>query len=169
MPGPIAARVGSGILRAMSQENVELVRGLLPSPDTDLVALFREEATATALAEAVAPLFHEDFEAVVQDWAPGQGVRYAGLQGLRAAWLDWLDPWESYRTEVENLIDAGDDVVALVRDHGRRAGMAVEVGLVGASVWTVRDGKIAKAIFYPNRSEALEAVGLSDQGGPREP
>jgi hypothetical protein len=69
----------------MSQENMELVRGLLPSPDTDLVALFGDEAIATAQAEAVAPLFHEDFEAVVQDWAPGQQVRYAGLEGLRAA------------------------------------------------------------------------------------
>jgi ketosteroid isomerase-like protein len=147
----------------MSQENVELVRGLLPSRDTDLVALFRDEATATALAEAVAPLFSEDFEAVVQDWAPGQQVRYAGLEGLRAAWLDWLAPWESYRTEVEDLIDAGDEVVALVRDYGRRTGIGVDVSVVGASIWTVRDGKIAKAVFYPNRGEALEALGLSEQ------
>jgi ketosteroid isomerase-like protein len=61
------------------------------------------------------------------------------------------------------MIDAGDDVVVLVRDYGRRAGMAVEVSMVGASIWTVRDGKIAKAAFYPNRSDALEAVGLSEQ------
>jgi ketosteroid isomerase-like protein len=60
------------------------------------------------------------------------------------------------------MIDAGDEVVVLVRDYGRRAGMAVEVGVMGASVWTVRDGKIAKAAFYPNRSEALKAVGLSE-------
>jgi ketosteroid isomerase-like protein len=147
----------------MSRENVELVRGLLPSGDTDLVALFRDEATATALAAAVAPLFHEDFEAVVQDWAPGQRVRYPGLDGFRAAWLDWLHPGESYRTDVEEMIDAGDDVVVLVRDYGRRAGMAVEVSMVGASIWTVRDGKIAKAAFYTNRSDALEAMGLSEQ------
>jgi ketosteroid isomerase-like protein len=61
------------------------------------------------------------------------------------------------------VIDAGDEVVVLVRDYGRRAGMAVEVSMVGASVWTVRDGKIAKTAFYPNRSEALEAVGLSER------
>ena len=146
----------------MSQENVKLVRGLLPSRDTDLVTLFRDEATAAALAEAVAPLFREDFEAVVQDWAPGEQVRYTGLDGLRAAWLDWLDPWESYRTEVEDVIDAGDDVVVLVRDYGRRAGMAVEVNVVGASVWTVREGKIAKAVFYPNRRDALETLNLPE-------
>jgi ketosteroid isomerase-like protein len=146
----------------MSQENVDLVRGLLPGRDTDLVALFREEATATALADAVAPLFQQDFEAVVQDWAPGHQVRYVGLEGLRAAWLDWLEPWESYRTEVEDVIDADDQIVVLARDYGRRTGTAVEVSVVGASVWTVCDGKITKTVFYPNRSEALEAVGLSE-------
>jgi ketosteroid isomerase-like protein len=147
----------------VSQENVELVRGLQPSRDTDLVALFRDEATATALAEAVAPFFHEDFEATTINVDPGQRVRFTGLEGLRAAWLDWLDPWESYRTEVEDVIDAGDEVVVLTRDYGRRAGMAIEVSVMGAAVWTLRDGKIAKADFYVNRSDALEAAGLSEQ------
>jgi ketosteroid isomerase-like protein len=153
----------------VSQENVELVRSLLPSRDTDLVALFRDDAAASALAETVAPWFDEDFEAVVQDWAPGQEVRYEGLGGFRAAWLDWLGPWESYRTEVEDMIDAGDEVLVLVRDYGRRAGMGVEVSMVGASVWTVRDGKIAKAAFYTNRSEALKAVGMSEQDAQSNP
>jgi ketosteroid isomerase-like protein len=144
----------------MSQENVELVRRLQPSRDTDLVALFRDDATAAALMEALSPFFHADFEATTVAIAPGQRIRFAGLDGLRAAWLDWLEPWERYRTEVEDVIDAGDEVVA--RDRGRRAGMTVEVSVVGASVWTVRDGKFAKAAFYVNRSEALEAVGLTE-------
>jgi ketosteroid isomerase-like protein len=147
----------------MSQENVEIVRNIQPSPKTDLVVLFRDEATVTALAQTVAPLFHDDFEAVFPDWAPGERIRFAGLEGLRAAWLDWLDPWESYRTEIEDVIDAGDDVVVLVRDYGRRSGMTAEVEVVGASVWTLREGKITRAAFYPDRREALEAVGLSEQ------
>jgi ketosteroid isomerase-like protein len=144
----------------MSQENVELVRSLQPSREDDLVALFRDDATATALMEALSPFFHDDFEIVAP--TPGQRGRFEGLEGLRAGWLDWLDPWESYRTEVEDVIDAGDEVVVLVRDYGRRAGMAVEVSVVSAAVWTVRDGKIAGVAFYLNRSKALEAVGLSE-------
>lgn len=146
----------------MSQENVELVRSLQPSRDTDLVAMFRDEATATALRDAIAPLLHEDFEAAFPDWAPGQRIRFEGLEGLRAAWLEWLEPWESYRTEIEDVLDVGDEVVVLTRDYGQRAGTAEEVGVVAAAVWTVRDGKLAKAAFYLSRSEALEAVGLSD-------
>jgi ketosteroid isomerase-like protein len=145
----------------MSQENVELVRSLQPSSDTDLVALFRDDATATALMEALSPFFHEDFEIVAPTFVAGQGVRFTGLEGLRAGWLDWLDPWESYRVEIEDVIDVGDEVVVLPRDYGRRPGMALEVGVMGAAVWTVRDGKIARVAFYLNRSEGLEAAGLS--------
>jgi ketosteroid isomerase-like protein len=147
----------------MSQENVEIVRSLQPSPETDLVALFRDDESASALIQAVAPFFHEDCEMVAPTFVAGEGVRFVGLEGLRAGWLDWLEPWESYRVEIEDVIDAGDDVVVLPRDYGRRAGMAVEVSVIGAAVWTVREGKVARVAFYLNRSEALEAVGLSEQ------
>jgi hypothetical protein len=83
----------------MSQENVELVRSLQPSHDADLVALFSDESTATALMEAVSPFFHEDFEIVAPTFVGGEGARFVGLEGLRAGWLDWLAPWESYRSK----------------------------------------------------------------------
>src|SRR5436190_11384435 len=147
----------------MSQENVDLVRRLQPSGDTDLVATFRDDATAAAVMERLSPFFYDDVEIV---WPPtfvaGEGVRFVGLEGLRAAWLDWLEPWESYRVEVEDVIDAGDDAVVLVRDFGRRAGMTAEVSVVGGAVWTLRDGRVARVAFYLNRSEALKAVGLEE-------
>ncbi len=142
----------------MSAENVELVRGLQPSPDTDLVALFRDDASAAALIEAVAPFFHDDVEIRAPGATPD---RFVGLAGLRVAWLDWLEPWESYRTEVEDVIDVREDlVVVLVRDHGRRAEWSEEVRLLGASVWDLHDGKIARARFYADRADALRSVGL---------
>jgi len=50
----------------------------------------------------------------------------------------------------------------LIRDHGRLQGSDAEIEQVGASVWTLRDGKIARNCFYPNREDALRAVGLLD-------
>jgi len=144
----------------VSQENVELVRSLQPSRDTDLVAAFRDDATAAAVMETLSPFFHEDVEIVAPSFVAGEGVRFVGLEGLRAAWLDWLEPWESYRVEVEDVIDAGDDAVVLVRDFGRRAGMTAEVSVVGGAVWTVREGRVARVGFYLIRSEALKAAGL---------
>ena len=46
--------------------------------------------------------------------------------------------------------------------YARRADMETEVAQRGASIWTMREGKIAQAAFYPNRMEALEAVGLQE-------
>src|SRR5438309_11758970 len=70
----------------MSQENVELVRGLQPSRDTDLVATFRDDATAAAVMETLSPFFHEDVEIVAPSFVAGEGVRFVGLEGLRAGW-----------------------------------------------------------------------------------
>jgi ketosteroid isomerase-like protein len=143
----------------MSRENVELVRSLQPSPDVDLVALFRDEAAASGLLAALEPFLHEDFV------ASGEGIqtgRLVGLAGLKAGWADWLEPWESYRTEIEDVIDAGDDVVVLVRDYGRRPGMTAEISIRAAALWTVRDGRISRAIFSTDRAEVLASVGLTE-------
>src|SRR3954447_19925007 len=145
----------------MSQENVDLVSGLQPRGDTDLAASFRDEATAARVTETLSPFFDEDVEILPPTFVAGADVRY-GLDGLRAMWLDWLEPWDSYRVEVEDVIDAGEEVVVLVRDFGRRAGMTVEASVVGGAVWTVRDGRVARVAFYLNRSEALKAVGLEE-------
>ena len=90
----------------------------------------------------------------------GQARTYPGLEGLRRNWLDWLEPWATYRSSIDELIDAGDRVVLLLRDHGRREGMEEEVELIGASVCTIREGKLARWEDYPDRADALEAAGL---------
>jgi SnoaL-like domain len=144
----------------MSQENVELIRALQPDPGVDLAQLFRDDATAAALLEALAPFVWADLECF--GGTSIEGVSGSGLNGLRAVWLEWLEPWESYRTEIEELIDAGDQTVVLVRDYGRRKSSDAEVSQRAAAVWTVRDGKVARAEFYADRSQALEAAGLTE-------
>jgi len=62
--------------------------------------------------------------------------------------------------EIDDVIDAGEHVVTLTRSYGRRAGMDLEVSILAGTVWTVRDGKIARVTFCARQSEALEAVGL---------
>ena len=75
---------------------------------------------------------------------------------------DRPEPGESYRTEIEDVIDAGDDVVVLVRDYGRRPGMTAEISIRAAALWTVRDGRISRAIFSTDRAEVLASVGLTE-------
>jgi len=143
----------------MSRENVELVRKLQPGPGVDLAALFRDVQDA-GLARTYARFFQPDCEYVLH-WPGAEPATYRGLNGLRDAWLDWLTPWANYRTEIEELVDLGDSVVVLVLDYARREPRAPEIRQMAAAVWTVSEGRIARAEFYLERDEALKAVGLA--------
>jgi ketosteroid isomerase-like protein len=143
----------------MSQQNVELVTNLHLAPDVDMAGLFRNDDMWSALADAVAPFFHPDFECVAPG-VPHTEKVHIGIDGFRAAWLEWLEPWLTYRSEIIQALDAGDRV--LVHDYGRREGVAQEVKIDGSGVWTVRDGKIARTEFFAHRSEAFKAAGLSE-------
>jgi ketosteroid isomerase-like protein len=141
----------------MSQENVDLVAALQPAPEVDLMDLFHrgDEAGAREQVELLSPLFTQDFvcvfHALSEDERPG-------VAGLRQSWLDWLDPWESYRVEIDELVDCGDRVLVHSRDLGRRPGMESEVLLFGSAVWTVKDGQVARAEFFTNRAQADAAA-----------
>ena len=139
---------------------MELAKILLLPSGTDLAPLIRDEDTYARMAEAVRPLLTDDFESVMV-W-PAVTRTYAGLEGLRKNWLDWLEPWATYRSTHEKLIDVGNHVVVLFRDHGRREDMETEVELIGATILTFREGKLARLASYADRTTALEAVGLSE-------
>ena len=146
----------------MSRQNVELVRSVLPGPAIDLIAFFDDDSASGQLMQTIAPFLDPDFVSVKH--LPGAEPEAArGLHGLRAGWLDWLAPWASYRTEIEEMIDLGDRVVTVLCDYGRRGPDAPEVALRSATVWTVRDGLIVRAEFYTGgRAEALAAIGLAE-------
>jgi ketosteroid isomerase-like protein len=127
----------------------------------DIAELFRNDDMWSALADAVAPFFHSDCESVAPG-VPGTEKVHIGLDGLRAAWLEWLEPWLTYRTEIKQALDAGDRVLLLTHDYGRHGRATQEVKVDGSAVWTISDGKIARADFFPSRSEAFNAAGLSE-------
>ena len=141
----------------MSEENAELIEALQVEPDVDLVELFRDDQAYANIDAVIGPIFHDDVES---GFVGRHESRNRGRAGFRATWVEWLEPWESYRSEVEHVIDCGDDVLVIVNDYGRKPGMTAEVRLFGAAVWTLRDGLITRALFYTDRKDALDAVGL---------
>jgi ketosteroid isomerase-like protein len=59
------------------------------------------------------------------------------------------------------VIDAHERrVLVLTRDHTSPKGAEGEVSFIGAPVWTVRVGKVARIEFYWNRAEGLAAAEL---------
>jgi ketosteroid isomerase-like protein len=144
----------------MSQENVELVKTLIPQ-GTDVVPLFRDEVTFAQTLDALGTFLTDDFQSVIV--LPAQSRTCAGPEGLRENWLDWLEPWAAYRVTIDELIDLGERVLVLSRNYGRRKDMEAEVELMAAAILTVKGGKVARWEDYADRAAALEAVGLSEQ------
>jgi ketosteroid isomerase-like protein len=70
------------------------------------------------------------------------------------------EQWASRRMEPQELIDAGDKVVASVRLVGVGSQSGVEATANAAHMWTFREGRIVRLTVFQTMQEALEAVGL---------
>jgi ketosteroid isomerase-like protein len=142
----------------MSQENVDLVMSLMPAHDADLAQIVRDDELSAAMSASFAAILHPEFECVQNLF--GTAKTYSGPEGLRAMLLDWLGPWATYRSEVEDTIDCGERVVVIGHAYGRHEDSEQEVSAEFADVWTVRDGRIARWEALPSRADALKAAGL---------
>ena len=134
----------------MSQENVEIVRRILEAINRRDIHAVVESAT-------------QDF---VMDWSNSLGLLsgvYQGRDQAREAFQSFLEPWDSIRWEPEELIDLRDDRVLTVSGIQMRGrGSGVEVKASGASVWTIRNGRLAAISLYQSKAEAVEAAELSE-------
>ncbi len=87
---------------------------------------------------------------------------YHGIEGVEAATRDVFKAWEMFRQEAEDFIEGGDDVVVLVRMHGRVKDSKQEIESTAGHVWTFRDARVIRFRAYDTPTEALEAAGLKD-------
>jgi uncharacterized protein len=111
--------------------------------------------------EALLRYVDSDIETTEPPEIPG-AASYGGYSGLATAYDHWASQWDDFRVEVNELIDAGSDVVAVTRHHGtgRASGVAVE-GLV-AYAFTVENGKLVRMRIFNTKAQALQAVGLRE-------
>jgi ketosteroid isomerase-like protein len=84
-----------------------------------------------------------------------------GHAGMKEFMRRWLGTWDHYRIHVDEILEAGEHVVALTHESGRGRGSNAAVELRGALVFTVAGGKIVRFKGFLDRDEALEFVGLS--------
>lgn len=132
----------------MSAENVEIVR--------------RGYAHVIATGELLEEIAHPDFVwdmSTFGNWPERQ--TYDGIEGTREFLADWTSAWEDWRLDVRELLDAGDEVVAIVHQSGRSKTTGLEVDMHFAQVWTLRDGKQTRMRMYADPDEALRATGLA--------
>lgn len=123
------------------------------------VALVREiyDGFARRDLAGVFTLFADDIE-ISQSHELAWGGHYRGHAGARTFFARLLAALDS-TLALEQFIDAGDRVVAIGRTRGveRAGGRRYDVPV--AHVWTVRDGRAARAEFYIDNPTMLAALG----------
>jgi ketosteroid isomerase-like protein len=78
-------------------------------------------------------------------------------------WLaQCVEGFENWSLDVEEVFDAEDQVVTIVRQHATPRHGGPEVEMRFAQVWTFRDGLVARMEMYADRDEALQAAGLQE-------
>ena len=132
----------------MSQENVEIVR--------------REYAAfVTRDWDALAELCHPDLE--YETYGPPGRLR--GFREMTAYFDEWANVFGELRVEAEEIVDLGDQVVAVERQDARGLKGSEAEGTVGytiACLISFKDGRISRVKEYATREEALEAAGIEE-------
>jgi ketosteroid isomerase-like protein len=138
----------------MSEENVEVVR--------QAYEVFNKGGPEAVISAGVwSPEIVFDFS---PSDIPGLGV-YRGYDEVRAFFEeDWFRafPFEEWEVELDEVVDHGDQVVAIGRQRGLGASSGVAAELQQGIIFTLRNEKVVRAEVYGDPEKALEAAGLSE-------
>jgi uncharacterized protein len=108
--------------------------------------------------EAIVEMCHPDVMWTFSDRLPDATGEICGKDAVRRFFATFTEDWSEISMEAEQVVDAGDDVVADVRFVAKgRDGIEVSMRLI--HVWTARNGQIVRFRGYRTMEEALEDVG----------
>jgi ketosteroid isomerase-like protein len=132
----------------MSKEQVEIVRRAY--------AAWSQEDREPALA-----FFAED---VI--WTPAREDPdprpHRGREGVRRFWAQWEELFDDIRIEPEEMLQVGDGILSLLHITGTGKGSGIDIDQRVYQVVRLRDQLIVRVDEFYDRSEALEAAGLSE-------
>jgi ketosteroid isomerase-like protein len=131
----------------MSQENVEIVRAGFEA--------WNATGEPDFLIYHPALVYHP--RADEPDPSP-----HIGREAFERLARGFLEAFSTAKFDVEELIDAGDWVIASTMMHGRGAASGVSVEEAYVFVYRLRDGLVVEGWEYRTEQEALKAVGLAE-------
>ena len=152
----------------MSQENVEIVRRYYETVERAFEAYWVDPRSAEEAWNAgdvppegaeMARYVHPNVE-----WKTAlTGITYRGYANIAKGWDQLVDAAQEYGISLKEVSDLGNDkVLAVVEVAMKGKASDIAVGAVIFSAVTVQDGQIIRLDEYLERSEALEAAGLSE-------
>ena len=135
--------------RAMSEENVEIVRRAY--------AALAEEGV-----EAMLAFTGPQFEMTTPSSLATEPDTYRGHDGVRRWFDSFSDALEGVYLEGQEFRATGDQVFVVTRLRGRGRSTGIDVEQQAFLLWTLRDGLVVRGDVFAERGPALEAAGLSE-------
>jgi ketosteroid isomerase-like protein len=131
----------------MSRDGVEVVRAMYDAfnrGDPDAILELADPAVS------------------VEDHGVIDGTTYEGREGVVRFLAFQAEAFSAQSVELEELIETGDEIVAVIRLRGE--GPLSRVPLEGrfTHVWQIAAGMVRRLRVYATKQEALEAAGLRD-------
>ena len=131
----------------MPRENAEIVRAMFDAWNR------RDYAAAQSAFDP-----EIEVEMSTQSVLDGTYRGYSGLTELMRFWGAFAE----FRSDIQEVLTAGDEVFTTVRHSGRGKSSGVDVQMENWQVFTVREGRIVRYRIYRTRGRALEAAGLRE-------
>ena len=124
------------------------------------VAIARELLGRWQRNDPALDLFAEDCVFDYTSFPDGRIVQ--GRASIAEFIRSWVGTWEQYELVVDDVIGAGDQVVALTRERGRGRSSDAQMEMEGSFVMGLRDRKIVTFKGYLDRAQALTAAGVPE-------
>jgi uncharacterized protein len=120
------------------------------------------------LRNAYEALNHGDIESALAvldeeaEWSehsdlPEAGT-YRGREAIRTFLESFLESWQDFQQETEELIAGESCVLVMLRSRVRGKGSGIAVEARYAHLWTMADGRGVRVDAYLDRDEALRAM-----------
>jgi len=87
---------------------------------------------------------------------------YRGREEFASLVAEWIDAFDDFLVEPVEIFETGGKVVAVLQVSGRIRGSDQQVAMEEVHVMSLRGGMFSEVREYPTKSEALEALGLSE-------
>ena len=130
----------------MSQENVELVMRIYDA--------FNRGDGATVVRAA-------DSAVSIEDHGVIDGKTYQGRRGVEEFLAFQAESFRGQRADFQDVTETEDTLIVVVRLSGEGMSSGAPVATEFTHAWEFRDGKVSRLRIFRSKSEALEAVALS--------
>jgi len=131
----------------MSQQNVEIVR-----------AMYR----AFHDGDAEGAFAYFDPEVAVDASVRVDGEVGRGREDLARIIGEWVDGFDDWREEIEEIRDLGDQVCAVATQRGRGQRSGIETETRYAVLYELRGDTIIRMTLYAEPSDAFKAASLTE-------